>query len=206
MEENPQALRIRESRLASADKAVFPGLLRRLWFTLSPDDGIAGFRGSCIVPLDMEKMKRHIVLPQLMQSPVRQNDNNNNIRNPGTPNSAMRKAVQSVLAPEKSKDTEEILQNKSKKRTCVQAKTGEVLTTEVCARRLYLEQEARSAKKAQKGRKNAQRRPVAPLNYPSDELEEPVQVQNDLSDESEEENRQGTSTEIKQGHYVKVVK
>ena len=84
-----------------------------------------------------------------MQSPVRQN-NNNNIRSPGTPNSAMRKAVQSVLAPEKSKDTEEIQQNKSRKRTRVQAKTGEVLTTEVCARRLYLEQEARSAKKAQR--------------------------------------------------------
>ena len=53
----------RESRLFSVDKAVFFGLLNRLWHTLSADDAVAGFRGSGIVPLELEKMKRRIVLP-----------------------------------------------------------------------------------------------------------------------------------------------
>ena len=45
----------RESRLLSVDKAVFPGVLKQLWLVLSADDAIAGFRGSGIVPLDLEK-------------------------------------------------------------------------------------------------------------------------------------------------------
>ena len=53
----------RESRHFSVDKAVFFGLLNRLWHTLSADNAVAGFRGSGIVPLELEKMKRRIVLP-----------------------------------------------------------------------------------------------------------------------------------------------
>ena len=48
----------RESRLSSVDKAVFPGLLNCLWHTLSADNAVAGFRGSGIVPLELEKMKQ----------------------------------------------------------------------------------------------------------------------------------------------------
>ena len=48
----------RESRLSSVDKTVFPGLLNCLWHTLSADDAVAGFKGSCIVPLESEKMKQ----------------------------------------------------------------------------------------------------------------------------------------------------
>ena len=60
----------------------------------------------------------------------------------------MRKAVRSVLAPVQSKESEEILKNKARKRTRVQAKTGEVevLTSETCLRRLLEEQEKRNAK------------------------------------------------------------
>ena len=48
----------RESRLSSVDKAVFPGLLNCLWHTLSAYNAVAGFRGSGIVPLELEKMKQ----------------------------------------------------------------------------------------------------------------------------------------------------
>ena len=119
----------RESRLSSVDKAVFPGLLNCLWHTLSPDDAVACFRGSGIVPLELEKMKQRIVLPNEMGSPVR---NENSISDPVTPNSAMRKAVRSVLMPVQSKESEEILKNKARKRTQVQMKTGGVLTSETC--------------------------------------------------------------------------
>ena len=89
----------RESRLPSVDKAVFPGVLKQLWLALSADDAIAGFRGSGIVPLDLEKMKRQIVLPDEMGSPVR---GDNHTSDPVTPCSTMRKAVRSVLAPAQS--------------------------------------------------------------------------------------------------------
>ena len=125
------------------DKAVFPGVLKQLWLALSADDAIAGFRGSGIVPLDLEKMKQWIVLPDEMGSPVR---GDNHTSDSVTPCSAMRKAVRSVLAPAQSNESEEILMNKTKKRTRVQAKTGEVLTSETCARRLLEEQEKCNAK------------------------------------------------------------
>ena len=111
-------------------------MLNRLWHTLSGDDAVAVFRGSGIVPLELEKMKRQIVLPSEMGSPLR---NENSVSDPVKPNSAMRKAVISVLAPVQSKDSEEILKNKARKRTRVQVKTGEVLSSETCVRRLLEE-------------------------------------------------------------------
>ena len=119
----------RESRLSSVDKAVFPGLLNCLWCTLSADDAVADFRGSGIVPLELEKMKWQIVLPNEMGSPLR---SENSVSDPATPNSAMRKAVRSVLVPVQLKESEEILKNKARKRTQVQMKTGGVLTSETC--------------------------------------------------------------------------
>ena len=71
-------------------------MLNRLWCTLSADDAVAGCRGSGIVPLELEKMKQWIVLPNEMGSPVR---NENSVSDPVTPNTAMRKAVRSVLTP-----------------------------------------------------------------------------------------------------------
>ena len=74
-------------------------------------------------------MKWQIVLPNEIGSPVR---NENSVSDPVTPNSAMRKAVRSGLAPVQSKESEEILKNKARKRTWVQAKTVEMLTSEMC--------------------------------------------------------------------------
>ena len=62
-------------------------------------------------------MKPRIVLLDEMGSPVRQEYN---LSSSLTPRSAMKKAVKSVLAPERSKV---ILKNKERKRKCVQAKT-----------------------------------------------------------------------------------
>ena len=106
-------------------------------------DAVAGFRGSGIVPLELEKMKQKIVLPNEMKLPVR---NESSVSDPVALNSAMRKAVRSVLAPVLSKEPEEILNNEARKRTQVQVKTGEVLTSETCATRLLEEQEKRNAK------------------------------------------------------------
>ena len=64
-----------------------------------------------------------------MGSPVR---GDNHTSDPVTPCLAMRKAVRSVLAPAQSNVSEEILMNKTRKRTRVQAKTREVLTSDIC--------------------------------------------------------------------------
>ena len=109
MEENSEAV-VQRVQTPIVDKAVFPGLLNRLWHTLSAGDAVVGFRSSGIVPLELEKMKWQIVLPKEMESPVR---NENSVSDPVTPNSAMRKAVRSVLAPVQSKESEEILKNKA---------------------------------------------------------------------------------------------
>ena len=55
------------------------------------------------MPLELEKMKRRIALPNEMGSPVR---NENSLAGPVTPKSAMRKTVRSVLAPVQSKESE----------------------------------------------------------------------------------------------------
>ena len=91
----------RESRLSSVNKALFPGLLNRLWHTLSADDAVAGFRGTGIVPLELEKMKRRILLLNEMRSPVR---NENSLAGPVTPKSPMRKTARSVLAQSKESE------------------------------------------------------------------------------------------------------
>ena len=91
----------RESRLSSVNKAIFPGFLNRLWHTLSADDAVAGFRGTGIVPLELEKMMRRILLPNEMGSPAR---NENSLAGPVTPKSAIRKTVRSVLAQSKESE------------------------------------------------------------------------------------------------------
>ena len=71
-----------------------------------------------------------------------------------TPNTAMREAVKSVIAPKPSKETIQILKNKKAQRKSVQGKEGEVLTTEECKKRLRLEEIDRNAKKNAKKQKD----------------------------------------------------
>ena len=134
------------------------------------------------MPLELEKIKPQIVLPNEIGSPAR---NENSVSDRVTPNSAMRKAVRSVLAPVQSKESEEILKNKARNRTRVQAKTGEVLISEACVRRLLEEPEKPHAK--QKNTKETQKKSQNDDNW--DEMD-------DLdSEDSEEkdENQSGAS-------------
>ena len=166
-------------------------MLNRLWHTLSADDAVAGFRGSGVVPLQLEKMKRRIVLPTEMGSPLR---NESSVSDPLIPNSAMRKAVKSVLAPVHSKESDEILKNKARKRTRVQAKIGEVLTSETCVRRLLEEQERRNAK--QKNTKKTQKK---------SEDDDDCDKMDDHDSEEKDENQPGASSDIRPGDYVKII-
>ena len=124
--------------------------------------------------------------------------NENSISDPVTPNSAMRKAVRSVLAPVQSKESEEILKNKARKRTRVQAKTGEVevLTSETCLRRLLEEQEKRNAK--QKNTKKTQKKSQ------HDDCDEMDDLDREDSEEKDE-NQPGASSDIRPGDYVKII-
>ena len=129
-----------------------------------------------------------------MGSPLR---NEGSVSDPLTPNSAMRKAVKSVLAPVQSKESDEILKNKARKRTRVQAKIGEVLTSETCARRLLEEQEKRNAK--QKNTKKTQKK--------SEDDDDCDKMDDHDSEDSEEkdENQPGASSDIRPGDYVKII-
>ena len=110
----------------------------------------------------------------------------------------MRKAVRSVLAPVQSKESEEILKNKARKRTRVQAKTGEVevLTSETCLRRLLEEQEKRNAK--QKNTKKTQKKSQ------HDDCDEMDDLDREDSEEKDE-NQPGASSDIRPGDYVKII-
>ena len=129
-----------------------------------------------------------------MGSPVR---NENSVSDPVALNSAMRKAVRFVLAPVQSKESEEILNNKARKRTQVQVKTGEVVTSETCVRRLLEEQEKRNAK--QKNTKKTQKK--------SEDDDDCDKMDDHDSEDSEEkdENQPGASSDIRPGDYVKII-
>ena len=193
MEENSEAV-VQRVQTPIVDKAVFPGLLNRLWHTLSAGDAVVGFRGSGIMPLELEKMKRQIVLRNEMGSLVR---NENIVSDPVTPNSAIRKAVRSVLAPVQSNESEEILKNKARKRTQVQVKTGEVLTSETCVRTLLEEQEKCNAK--QKNTKKTQKK-----SQDDDDCDEMDDLDSEGSEEKDE-NQSGASSDIRPGDYVKII-
>ncbi len=52
---------IRETRLQTVDKAVFPSLLEKLWKKVKPSNAAAGFTGSEIHPFDREKVKKRVI-------------------------------------------------------------------------------------------------------------------------------------------------
>ena len=111
----------------------------------------------------------------------------------------MRKAVRSVLAPAQSNKSEEILMNKTRKRTHVQAKTGEVLTSETCARRLLEEQEKRNAKQ-----KNSKKGSGKSLKKQHEN--ESNKMDDDEKTEDNDKNQPGASLDLRPGDYVKVIK
>ncbi|KAF0311201.1 Jerky -like [Amphibalanus amphitrite] len=129
----------RESRLVAVDKSVFPTLISQLWKELDPVHAVAGFRGSGLFPVDAEKVRSRMVGPG--------STSRDDIP---SPDEALQDAVLSVLSPEQSSETKAALANKTKRRSRVQNKSGEVLTSESSLQRLELE----AAKRAEKGKKS----------------------------------------------------
>ena len=100
---------------------------------------MAGFRGSGLFPVDAEKVRSRMVGPG--------STSRDDIP---SPDEALQDAVLSVLSPEQSSETKAALANKTKRRSRVQNKSGEVLTSESSLQRLELE----AAKRAEKGKKS----------------------------------------------------
>ncbi|KAF0287601.1 hypothetical protein FJT64_013988 [Amphibalanus amphitrite] len=110
-----------------------------LWKELDPVHAVAGFRGSGLFPVDAEKVRSRMVGPG--------STSRDDIP---SPDEALQDAVLSVLSPEQSSETKAALANKTKRRSRVQNKSGEVLTSESSLQRLELE----AAKRAEKGKKS----------------------------------------------------
>ena len=71
-----------------------------------------------------------------------------------SPNKDLKRAIISAISLKPSTSTQNALQNSKAKRQRVQAKPGEVLTSEEVAARLKVEEEKRKAKKCKKGSKS----------------------------------------------------
>ena len=146
----------RQTRHEAVTKAVFPGLLKQLCNKLSSRNAIAGFRATGLWPLSQDKVivrlsKKVKATPEKQLSKVPTDREESQVV---TPNTAMRAAVASILAPAPSDETKALLQQKKRPRKRVQAKAGEVLTSEEVAERLRIEEIERKAKKeAQKAPK-----------------------------------------------------
>ena len=89
--------------------------------------------------------------------------------------------------------------NKTRKRTCVQAKRGEVLTSETCARRLLEEQEKRNAKQND-SKKDSGKSLKKQHENESDEMDD------DEETEDNDKNQPGASLDLRPGDHVKVIK
>lgn len=116
-------------------KEMFPKLLARLCQHLSPDNLVAGFRGSGLYPVDKHKIDGRIL-----------QDNLQNIEDKEdlpTPHKAMREAVIGVLTPPEPP-------KKRGPRRRVQATMGEIMTEEKVAERLRVEEQERKRKKEEK--------------------------------------------------------
>lgn len=149
----------RESRLKKVDKAVFPSLVKQLIENVSKKNAMAGFRGTGLFPFNREAIQHRIVVHsnpshiQPQQNPdASQQSSTETTNSPATsPLKQLRQAIVNTPSPQPSSSTAEAMKNSQKKRKRVQAKVGEVLTTEQVAARLYTEEQARNTKRAKKG-------------------------------------------------------
>ena len=121
-------------------KEVFPKLLAKLCQHQSPDNLIAGFRGSGLFPVDKHKIDSRILEDTI--------ENIEDKEDLPTPHKAMRQAVITILTP-----PEPATKRGPRKR--VQAVMGEIMTEEKVAERLRVEEEERKRKRAEKAEKLA---------------------------------------------------
>ena len=113
-----------QSKMLSVDKAVFPILLGQFWPKLKARNAVNGFRGAGLYPSDRRLVKRRMTLQS-----ERTSSSGSDEATP-TPRKLLRKSILKVISPEPSEETRAAMRQKAERRTRIQKKHGELLTTE----------------------------------------------------------------------------
>lgn len=123
----------RESRLRNVDKSVFPALVNLLWQESKPSNMVAGFTGSGLFPLNMEKP-----LAKVVGRRETAGSSQSQHQAESTPDSTryLRDALLEVLVPQPSALVKNAMENSKRRRRRVQGPFGEVLTEPECLLRL----------------------------------------------------------------------
>jgi hypothetical protein len=139
-----------QSRLQAINNQVFPTILQTTWQKIERMWAVKGFEGAGILPVDKTKALRKCVDANLEESDA-EDDQEMSPRKRDRRH--LSDAILRTIAPAATEQTQFALDNTKKKRKRVQAKVGEVLSTEEVAQRLAEEEEARKAKEAGSGQK-----------------------------------------------------
>ena len=91
----------RELRLLKVDKCIFPMLLGRLWKGLKGQNLPNGFRGAGLYSLNIDQPSKMIITQEVSET----------CNSPSSSVKFLRSAILSVLAPEKSADTIDAIEN-----------------------------------------------------------------------------------------------
>ena len=142
----------RKARGTKISKDYFPGLIKSVWARLEPENARAGFKKSGLYPYNPAAIRKKILAGSGSRGPSGTAQDgtaqDEPAPDPSDPFRLMREAVSEVIRAQigPSRETAE----PRPKRRRVQATCGEVLTTEVVAERLRLEQIEREEKKRKK--------------------------------------------------------
>ena len=131
--------------MSSVDKAVFPGLLSKLWAKLDPTHAINGFKHTGLHPFNRTAVDSKILYSHADPPPPQTS------QGPRSSSRLLEKAILDKLSPPPKADTKATMQNKSRKRTRLQAVQGECLTNEDVLKRLEDEEANRNKKKSKRG-------------------------------------------------------
>ena len=130
----------KDSRRKSVDKACFPALLKKVWERLDPQHVVNGFRKTGLYPFKSDAVNNKILLTP-SDPPSQPN------LGPRDSTRMLREAICNALKPNETPEVQEAIANRTRKRTRVQCKCGEVLTKPDVEKRLLEEQKEREAKK-----------------------------------------------------------
>ena len=117
--------------------------MNKLWQDVKPKNAVTEFAGSSLYRFDPFKLKSHTISSETSTS---QQSTRVDLESssPPTPRKMLQQAIIHAITPPASK-TEQTLNNSKPKQ--VQDKTGEVLTGDNVAKRLYKEQQRAKLKK-----------------------------------------------------------
>ena len=150
----------RESRQKTVQKPSFPRLLKVLFekaFVSRPQNLISGFRKTRLYPLNPKAVPEAKLVPSTLlqpRSPAADDDSSPDVsimEESVSPHKALREAIKDAVCPRSSDSTNQALSNASRKRTRVQKKHGEVLTSESSLQRLADEEKRREEKRRKSG-------------------------------------------------------